>query len=76
MNLSKLYKQLSIFTFSLFCFSTNLLAQDSMPDFARSMGKMYVVVAVIITIFIGLVAFLIYMERRVAKLEKQLDIEE
>jgi uncharacterized integral membrane protein len=42
-------------------------------DFARSMGKMYVVVAVILAAFIGIVLFLIYMERRISKMEKNLD---
>jgi preprotein translocase subunit SecG len=52
--------------------SVNLFGQDS-ADFARSIGKMNVVIAVIITIFIGLIVFLIYMERRLSKIEKQID---
>lgn len=42
------------------------------PDFMRSIGKMYVVVAVIITVFLGIVAFLIYLDRRLTKLEDQI----
>ncbi|HMP30659.1 MAG TPA: CcmD family protein [Saprospiraceae bacterium] len=38
----------------------------------RSIGKMYVVVAVIVAIFIGLVVFLIYLDRRLTKLENQI----
>jgi CcmD family protein len=40
-------------------------------DFMRSMGKMYVVVAAIVAIFIGIVVFLIYLERKLTKLENQ-----
>jgi len=47
-----------------------MLAQD--PDFMRSMGKMYVVVAVIVTVFLGIVAFLIYLDRKLNKLENQI----
>lgn len=42
-------------------------------DFLRSIGKIYIVVAVIVTIFIGIIIFMISMERRLAKLEKQAD---
>lgn len=47
-------------------------AQSGDQDFARSIGKIYVVVAVIIAIFIGIVIFLIYLDRRLAKLENQI----
>ncbi len=38
----------------------------------RSLGKMYVVVAVIAAIFIGIVLFLIYLDRKLTKLENQI----
>jgi len=66
-----LRKLSSLFIF-LMLLSVNLFGQDS-ADFARSIGKMNVVIAVIITIFIGLIVFLIYMERRLSKIEKQID---
>ncbi len=47
-----------------------VLAQDA--DFMRSMGKMYVVVAVIVTVFLGIVLFLIYLDRKLNKLENQI----
>ena len=40
-------------------------------DFFRSIGKMYVVIAVVLITFLGIVAFLVYMERRLNRLEKQ-----
>lgn len=39
-------------------------------DFFRSIGKIYVVVAVLVVIFIGISLFLFYIDRRVTKLEK------
>lgn len=41
-------------------------------DFMRSIGKMYVVVAVIVAVFIGIIAFLIYLDRKLTKLENQI----
>ena len=49
-----------------------LLAQD-MATAMRNDGKIYVVVAVLATIFVGIFAFLIYLEKRVQKLEKDSD---
>ena len=39
----------------------------------RSIGKIYVVVAVIVVAFIGIVLFLIYLDRKVTKLENQIN---
>ncbi len=55
---------------SQFLYVTPLLAQSA--DFMRSIGKIYVVVAVIVAIFIGLIVFLIYLDRRLTKLENQI----
>lgn len=50
-----------------------LLAQSDGGDFMRSIGKIYVVVAVIIAVFIGIVFFLIYLDRKLTKLEDQIN---
>ena len=42
-----------------------------MADGLRSNGKIYVVVAVLVIIFIGLFLFLINIDRKVSKLEKE-----
>lgn len=47
------------------------LAQEA--DFMRSIGKIYVVVAVIVAVFIGIVVFLIYLDRKLTKLENQIN---
>lgn len=69
---NNIFRKLSSIFIFLMLLSVNLFGQDS-ADFARSIGKMNVVIAVIITIFIGLIVFLIYMERRLSKIEKQID---
>jgi uncharacterized iron-regulated membrane protein len=42
-----------------------------MADLFRAEGKIYVVVAVIGIVFAGLVAYLVWMERRITQLEKK-----
>lgn len=49
-----------------------LSAYETNTDFMRSTGKIYVVVAVIVAIFVGIVLFLIYLDRKLAKLENQI----
>jgi hypothetical protein len=41
-----------------------------MADTLRSNGKIYVVVAVIVTIFAGIILYLIRLDRKLTKLEK------
>jgi len=55
----------------LTCCSFLLMAQGSETDFFRNTGKIYVVVAIIAATFIGIILFLIYMERKVSKLERE-----
>ena len=48
-------------------------AQDSVPEMAdtmRSNGKIYVVVLVLATIFAGIIAYLVRIDRRISKIEK------
>jgi hypothetical protein len=68
----------TVFTLINFVLSLNLFAQQSvtqevaMADQMRADGKIWVVVAVISTLFVGIIAFLVSMDRKVSKLEKQL----
>ena len=62
----------------LFCFAatTTLLAQSAAEppaDFLRSIGKLYVVVAVIVVVFLGIVLYLWRLDRRMSDLENQID---
>jgi hypothetical protein len=50
-------------------------AQDSsaeMADTFRSNGKIYVVVAVMLTILAGIILYLIRLDRKISRLEKNL----
>jgi CcmD family protein len=44
-----------------------------MADIMRRDGKIYVVVAVILVIFIGIVLYLVRLDRKISKLEKNID---
>ena len=44
-----------------------------MADGMRADGKIYVVVAVLLVILIGLIAYLIIIDRKATRLEKKLD---
>lgn len=51
---------------------TNLMIIGS-TDFMRQTGKMYVVYGVISIIFIGIVLFLLYLEKRIQKIENKIN---
>ena len=56
----------------LLIINPGLFAQDAqMADTMRSDGKIYVVVAIILVILFGLIAYLIYTDRKISKLEKR-----
>ncbi len=46
-------------------------AQVEMADAMRSNGKIYVVVTVLATIFAGIFAYLVILDRKISKLEKE-----
>jgi CcmD family protein len=50
-------------------------AESPIVDFLGSTGKIYSVVAVICAIFIGIAIFLIRLDRKLTKLENQIDNE-
>lgn len=67
----KLTKQaISLSTFLLL--SQLLMAQGSETDFFRNTGKIYVVVAIIVATFLGIVFFLIYLDRKISRLEREI----
>ena len=71
-------KLLILLTF--FCANLQLLAQSAavsnppveMADSLYQSGKIYVVVVVIAVIFIGIVAYLALLDKKISKLEKEL----
>ena len=48
----------------------NMIQQPEMAEFLRSSGKIYVVVTVLSIIFIGIVAYLVLLDKKISKLEK------
>lgn len=47
-------------------------AQPEMADTMRSEGKIYVVVAILLIIFVGLIGYLVMLDRKVTRIEKKL----
>lgn len=64
--------------FAVFCLACSIssFAQDAKPEMAdvmRSNGKIYVVVAVCLTILLGLFLYVFIVDRKVSRLEKRKD---
>lgn len=59
-------------TFLLF-FSTQIFAQEAYQDFFRNTGKIYVVVAVLVVMFVGIVLYLLRLDSKISQLEKFID---
>ncbi len=58
----------------LFLISTNIFAQTQQVDMAdamRSNGKIYIVVAVCLTILVGLFMYVFSLDRKISKIEKE-----
>ena len=72
MNKTCLIKTVFSFAFILLMYYTAFANNAVNQDFMRSIGKIYVVVAIILLIFFGIIAFLIKMERQISKLEQQI----
>jgi len=67
-------KKILFLALLLSAFST-VFAQQSqqveMADVMRSSGKIYVVIAIVVIIFIGLAIYLFSIDRRLKKIEKE-----
>ncbi len=60
--------------FLMLLLSAASIAQDkdvSVADTMRSNGRIYVVVAVVLTILTGLILYLVRLDRKITKLEKE-----
>ncbi len=68
----------ALIVFALLFMNTLLLkAQSASLDeqagnFLRESGKLYVVITILVTIFAGIVIFLIFQERKISQLEKKI----
>ena len=73
--MTNLYKKVALFI-ALIVLSTATFAQEQEPqvemaDALYQSGKIYVVITVIAIIFTGIIAYLIVLDRKISKLEKQ-----
>ena len=70
----RLLKKLAFLVLCLF-FATKISAQDSLSntntDFMNSNGKIYVVMAVVVVIVLGLFIYLFNIDRKISRLEKK-----
>lgn len=55
----------------LFLNPTRSLCQSDSIDFLRNTGKMYSVYAVVLVLFLGIVFYLIHLDKKISKLEKK-----
>jgi hypothetical protein len=62
---------LAVFLLSLYSIAQGERPEVSMAEAMRSNGKIYVVIAVILTIFAGLIIYLVRLDRKISKLEKK-----
>ena len=71
--MNNILKSLLIIVFSLT--SSLLFAQEEVPmaDVMRSEGKIYVVVAILLTILLGLILYVFLMDRKISGLEKRIN---
>lgn len=66
-------KAIKILLGLLLIINPTLFAQGAqMADTMRSEGKIYVVVAIILIIFAGLIVYLFFTDRKISKLEDRL----
>jgi len=70
----KLLRKIILFSLYLFI-TTKILAQDSLNNtntgFMNSNGKIYVVMAVVVVIVLGLFIYLFTIDRKISRLEKK-----
>lgn len=68
------YKKSLALLFSIIAFAANAQYNDvEMADTMRSEGKIYVVVAVLVIIFAGIVVYLINTDKKISRLEKEIE---
>jgi len=68
------YSRKIIAFFAMLLLSAASFAQEkdvSVADTLRSNGRIYVVVAVVLTILTGLILYLVRLDRKITKLEKE-----
>lgn len=75
-NLRLMKRLTALFTFFAFVlttFNTSAQSEVEMADTMRSSGKIYVVVAILVLILVGLFLYVFLMDRKISKLEEKVD---
>jgi CcmD family protein len=67
----KLLLSTFLFFISFFAFAQDTAKKVDMADTMRSNGKIFVVLAVVLAIFTGIIIYLIRLDMRIGKLEKE-----
>jgi len=67
----KLYKLLIASLAMLTPFLSQATTSAENNDFFRNIGKINVVIAVILIIFVGIIIFLVYLDRKISRLETE-----
>jgi len=62
-------------TFCLILFGSLSLMANGADDFFRSTGKIYTVLAVVLILFFVIIFFLVRLESKIGRLEKQINDE-
>ena len=78
-NKNQLYTEMKkIFTSFLFsmmmifvCAQDSVASETEMADLMRDNGKIYVVIAVMLTILFGLILYLVRLDKKIGRLEKE-----
>ena len=67
-----MHKTIATLVFVLLQFSLFAQSEVEMADSLRSEGKIYVVVAIMLVIFLGLIGYLFLMDRKITRLERKI----
>jgi uncharacterized integral membrane protein len=70
--MKKMAKGILCLALMMLGFIAQAQTEIEMADTMRSEGKIYVVVAIILTVLVGLITYLIMLDRKVKKLENLL----
>ena len=71
--MKKLFSLITLLLISATMFAQDTTANDpEMADKLYANGRIYVVVAVVATIFAGIIVYLINLDSKISKLEKQI----
>jgi hypothetical protein len=70
-KIKTLFSVLILLLSTLFVQAQNKTSQSGFGETMRSSGRIYVVIAVILTILIGLILYLVRLDRKIRKFENE-----